>query len=175
MCLVLDLKTHNKEGTMQKYLGVKIVEAKPMILGDYNNLKGWAIPSDEDPTTEGYIVTYPDGYVSWCPKKQFEEANRPITGLSFGYAIEAAKVGHRIARAGWNGKDMWVSYSPGYQKLETENIWTPHIKKVSEENGGNVTILPYFNLKTADNKILCGWLASQSDMLADDWSILNEA
>lgn len=156
----------------KKYIGVKLVEAKPMTLGAYNHHRGWNIPIDEDPLADGYLVMYPDGYVSWCPKLQFEEANRLRIGLTFGEAVEAAKRGARISRDGWNGKGMWVSYSPGHPDLKTDLIWTPHIKTVAEDNGGSVVILPYFNMKTADNKIQPGWLASQSDMLADDWCIL---
>jgi len=61
---------------MKKYIGIKIVEAKEMTRGDYNKYRGWDIPENEDPTDKGYLVKYPDGYESWCPRKQFEEANR---------------------------------------------------------------------------------------------------
>lgn len=60
---------------MEKYIGVKIVEAAPFTRGDYNNYKGWTIPEDENPADEGYLVRYPDRYESWCPKKQFDDAN----------------------------------------------------------------------------------------------------
>jgi hypothetical protein len=157
---------------MKKFIGVKVVEAEPMKLGEYNIHRGWTIPPDENPETDGYLVKYPDGYISWCPKGQFEEANRLANGMTFGHAIEAAKKGSKIARAGWNGKGMWVSHSPGHAGLKAEDIWTPNVKEVAIANGGDIDILPYFNMKTADNKIQCGWLASQSDMLADDWMIV---
>lgn len=50
------------------------VDAKPMTRGEYNKKRGWELPANENPNDEGYIVSYPDGYVSWCPKKQFEDA-----------------------------------------------------------------------------------------------------
>ena len=59
---------------MVEYIGTKIVKAKPMKLGDYNNYRGWTIPEDEDPEREGYLVKYLDDYVSWSPKEIFEEA-----------------------------------------------------------------------------------------------------
>ena len=59
----------------KNYIGVKIVKAKFMTRGDYNKFKGWTIPADENPADEGYLVRYPDGYISWCPHKQFEEAH----------------------------------------------------------------------------------------------------
>ena len=59
---------------MEEYIGTKIIKAEPMNLGDYNNYRGWTIPEDEDPEREGYLVKYPDDYVSWSPKEIFEEA-----------------------------------------------------------------------------------------------------
>ena len=63
---------------MQKYIGVKKVEAEPMTRGDYNSFKGWTIPDNENPNDEGYLVKYSDDYISWSPKKQFEEAYREV-------------------------------------------------------------------------------------------------
>lgn len=59
---------------MQKYIGVKRIEARPMTRGDYNTYRGWQIPADEDPADEGYLVKYRDGYESWSSKEVFEEA-----------------------------------------------------------------------------------------------------
>ena len=63
---------------MKSYVGTKIIQAKPMNLGDYNKYRGWTIP-DEDPDREGYLVKYSDDYESWSPKEAFEIAYRPIT------------------------------------------------------------------------------------------------
>ena len=63
---------------MKKYIGTKQIEAKPMTRGDYNAYRGWTIPENENPNDAGYIVKYSDNYVSWSPKKQFEEAYREI-------------------------------------------------------------------------------------------------
>lgn len=61
---------------LKHYIGVKEIDAKTMTLGDYNEYKGNKMPPEDDPTTEGYFVVYPDGYKSWSPKQQFEEAYR---------------------------------------------------------------------------------------------------
>ena len=61
---------------MKDYIGVKVVAAEPMSRGEYNEYRGWEIPSDENPEDEGYHIRYTDGYESWCPKKQFDEAYR---------------------------------------------------------------------------------------------------
>lgn len=64
---------------MEKYIGCKIIRGTPMTLGDYNKKRGWKIPENEDPLREGYLVTYPDNYLSWSPKEAFESAYRKIT------------------------------------------------------------------------------------------------
>ena len=45
-----------------------------MNLGEYNNMRGWSIPDDEDPNLDGYLVKYSDEYISWSPKEVFERA-----------------------------------------------------------------------------------------------------
>ena len=57
---------------MKKYIRCHLVEATPMTRGAYNKKRGWTIPENEDPKDKGYLVKYPDGYISWCPKAQFE-------------------------------------------------------------------------------------------------------
>ncbi|BDU82507.1 Gp49 family protein [Clostridium perfringens] len=63
---------------MQSYISTKLVKAKPMTRGEYNKFRGWDIPKNENPDDEGYLIQYPDGYISWCPKKQFEEFNLKV-------------------------------------------------------------------------------------------------
>ena len=81
-----------------KYVRIHQVDAEPMTRGDYNKFRGWMILEDENPADAGYKVTYPDGYVSWCPKAQFEEDCRLCDGMTFGMAIEAMKRGKKVAR-----------------------------------------------------------------------------
>ena len=59
---------------MKKYIGTKLIEAKPMTLGEYNKYRGWTIPPDENPDDPGYLVKYPDSYVTWSPKNVFDSA-----------------------------------------------------------------------------------------------------
>jgi hypothetical protein len=154
----------------QDYYGTKRLSATPMTRGEYNQYRGWTIPADENPDDEGYIVMYSDGYVSWSPRKQFDEAYRPVTGMSFGHALEAMKAGKRVARAGWNGKDMRICKGEGNPSLPASAFWNPHTRAFAEAQPGQVAeVLPYIIMKTAGGEILMGWLASQSDMLAEDW------
>jgi hypothetical protein len=161
---------------MKQFIGVKFVSATKMPLGDYNKHRGWEIPADEDPAAEGYLVVYPDGYQSWCPKEQFELANRECNAMSFGHAIEAAKQGKKIARAGWNGKNMFVVlmpelYLPPYNTTDTaRKVNDRTAKHIGEDTP--LDSQPYFTMFTATGQWQPGWLASQADMLSDDWGIV---
>lgn len=76
------------------------------------------------------------------------------SGLSFGEAIAALKCGKRVSRSGWNGKGMWLAL------------------QVPDAN--SKMSLPYIYMKTADDKQV-PWLASQTDVLADDWAVFGQA
>ena len=158
----------------KQYNRCHIVEATPMTRGDYNKYRGWEIPANENPTDEGYHVVYPDGYESWCPKAQFEAAGRPIDGMTFGQAIEAMKRGKKVARRGWNGKGMWlcIPFCDGPKDIAATDIWGKPNAEYAEQNGGTVKVTPYVTMKAADGTIVMGWLASQTDMLSDDWVIV---
>jgi hypothetical protein len=168
---------------MQRYIGTKIINAEPMNRQKYNDFRGWTLPEDEDGMDEGYLVEYLDGgkpntdkfegYVSWSPKEQFEKAYRQSDNLSFGLALEALKDGKRIARAGWNGKDMWLSLSCGEtREVSSSGFWSQNNREYADSLGGAATVLPCITMKVATGEILMGWLASQSDMLGEDWVIL---
>lgn len=142
------------------------------------------------PEDLGYYVRYKDGYESWSPTHAFEDgyalANitaseapvpKRVVNLTFGQAIEALKSGDRVAREGWNSKDMWIVLMTG-MKLPPYNDQTTE-RKVNDRTAkwiGRDTpleTLPYLAMWTADKKWLPGWLASQTDMLAEDWQILD--
>lgn len=91
---------------------------------------------------------------------------------SFGWALDAMKRGEKVCRSGWNGKGMWISISRGSSEpLDAEHFWNPHAKQAAIDNGGSMIVLPLIIMKTATDEILMGWLASQTDMLAEDWEI----
>ncbi len=92
---------------------------------------------------------------------------------NFGQAIEALKQGKRVSRSGWNGKGMWLAIQEGCPAVRGENLASIHARTFALENGGTIDLLPAIFMKTADDKILTGWLASQTDMLAEDWCILD--
>lgn len=154
------------------YIGTKMIQAKPMNRLEYNKYRGWDIPKDENPTDEGYLVKYEDGYESWSPKEVFEKAYRESYGLTFGIALELLKKGEKVARIGWNGKGMFLVLTEG-SEVTTENmrneVTREYYKSVNEDK---VKICGHIDMKAADGSMVIGWLASQTDMLAEDWVIV---
>ena len=165
---------------MTTYIGTKQIKAQQMTRAEYNAYRGWQLPENENGEDAGYLVEYLDGgkandsrhagYISWSPKEQFEAAYRPTTGMSFGLAIEALKKGMKVARAGWNGKGMWLVLVPGTQKANLKP-GTPYAEAIGAES---CEILPHIDMWTVNAEcrraMLPGWVASQTDMLADDWT-----
>ena len=149
---------------MQKYIGTKIIEAVPAIRkGGKVYEEGWPIPKSMDPTENGYKVRYPDGYESWSPKGVFEEAYRPTDCMSFGLAIEAMKKGKKVARRGWNGKNQHIELATRISYMTAEGVFV----NVEHEAIGNKAIA-----FCGTSGVQMGWLASQADMLADDWEVV---
>ena len=148
---------------MKQYIGTKIIKAEPAYRVDGKVfVKANIVPSGVH-IEDGYKVVYPDGYESWSPKDVFEAAYRATDGMSFGLAIEAAKMGKKIARAGWNGKNQYVELASciSYKNSAGE------IVNVEHDAIGNKALA-----FVGTSGVQMGWLASQSDMLADDWKIV---
>ena len=91
--------------------------------------------------------------------------------MTFGEALEALKNGKKVARDGWNGKGMFLFLLPASDGIPTRVIHDPALRKVIEAEVGGETFdaLGSIRMFTADKKILTGWLASQTDMLSEDW------
>jgi len=164
---------------MQKYIGTKQIKAEQMTLGDYNEYRSWDIPKDEDPLREGYLVKYSDGYESWSPKEVFKAAYRLCDNMTFGLAIEALKSGHKVARVGWNGKNMFL-FLVKESIIHEDQARSGVAKCIADENLNKripsedklIHVCSHIDMRSADRKCVVGWLASQTDMLAEDWSIV---
>jgi len=170
---------------MRRYIGTKIVHATSMTRGEYNKYRGWELPANEDPADDGYLVEYEDGgkpndarhtgYISWSPADVFERSYRPTQGMTFGQAIEALKAGKHVARKGWNGKSMYLWLKPA-AVVKSDWCHDPLLKRLADDNGGEILALGTICMRTHDGTgrraVLTGWLASQSDMLLEDWEIL---
>ena len=86
----------------------------------------------------------------------------PADTYSFGDAINFLKAGKKVARKGWNGKDMFLFLATGIEFHTKADL------SCVSDLEGDLT-LPAVVMKTADDHFCVGWLASQTDMLADDW------
>ena len=96
------------------------------------------------------------------------------TSMTFGEALEAMKAGKKVARTGWNGKGMFIYLTTGTivpavsMKPETANhLFGDRLLECDE----TVCINSHIDMKSADGTIVIGWLASQTDMLAEDWIV----
>ncbi|MDE7422782.1 MAG: DUF2829 domain-containing protein [Lachnospiraceae bacterium] len=127
---------------MRAYIGTKIIMAEPQ----------------KKEGKEGYKVVYKDGYTSWSPKDVFEEAYHVTNNMTFGEALEALKKDRRVSREGWNGKGMY--------------LFLAHGEDIQSCTGINEKCVDVICMKTAQDTVVFGWLASQTDMLAEDWVIV---
>ena len=170
------------------YIGTKTLKAVALTLGEYNTLQGWQLPADQEPNTAGYLVEYLDGgkpnhkdyegYISWSPKDVFEASYKANGSLSFGDALLSLKAGRKVSRTGWNGKGMWLAFVKPYNDA-VKSVGVPcfsyRVFELPEGANGepkkSPKLLPYIAMKTVGDELV-PWLASQTDVLAEDWVIL---
>lgn len=183
---------------MQEYFVTERVKARPMTWGQYNEHLGVRPALNENPYEDGYLVSYRAGNdlenstrserTTWLTKERFEETYRETECLGpeavnlrrdkmdFGQAIGAMKLGCKVAREGWNGKGMWVALQDGSNIAQNKARGgaAMHRRAELEENreASLIKILPHIDMRAADGSIVVGWLASQTDMLAEDWMIV---
>lgn len=162
------------------YIGTKSVLATPMSRAEYCDYRGWQLPENEDPNEPVYLVEYTDGgkpnderhqgYITMSPKEVFDNAYRQNGALTFGDALMALKQGYKVCRSGWNGKGMFLALVKG---IDADYFINSRVFGTGGDGNSEkqMPILDAIYMKTADNKLV-PWLASQTDMLAEDWLIL---
>lgn len=91
--------------------------------------------------------------------------------MDFGKAIKALKEGKKVARTGWNGKGMFLWLKPA-GVVNSEWCKDPVLKSIADGNGGQIEALGTICMFTAQKTIVSGWVASQADMLSEDWVIV---
>ena len=160
---------------MNQYIRTEVVKAEPMTYEEA--YKNGLVPENayikEYNDTPGYHIIYIDGNRSWKPKNVFDEEFGVVEGMTFGQAIQALKAGFKVARKGWNGKGMFLWLKPA-ATVKAEWCKDPMLKGLAEANGGEIEALGTICMFTAQKQILSGWLASQTDMLSEDWVIVSE-
>ena len=157
-----------------KYIRMHKVDAEPMKFGEFKDKypKSGGANVERGADDDGYVIFYRGGeYVSWCPKKEFEDVSRPCDGMTFGEAVEAMKRGAKVSRLGWNGKGMYIWVMPGSTVRDCNQITDPHLAVIDKAEG-EIRFLGSIRMRTATGDVLTGWLASQTDMLAEDWAVV---
>jgi len=91
-----------------------------------------------------------------------------MKGYNFGEALALLKAGHRVARESWNGKGMWLFLNPGLTSFGCDDM-----QEMSGLRQDEIEELPYICMVTVDKKIV-PWLASQTDLLVEDWVVLTD-
>lgn len=103
-------------------------------------------------------------------------------GETFGFevALHLLKFGLKVARKGWNGKQMWIALTPGSVIPNTAARVgaAQHLAQEHEANRGvsrleAIIIQPHIDMRAADGSLVPGWLCSQTDMLAEDWVVVS--
>lgn len=94
--------------------------------------------------------------------------------MNFGQAIEALKQGKKVARRGWNGKDMFLYMTEG-TTVHFNDLRGNAAKFITEQTTSlsDACISSHIDMKATDGTVVVGWLASQTDMLAEDWHIVD--
>ncbi len=88
--------------------------------------------------------------------------------MDFSQALVQLKAGERVCRSGWNGKDMFVYLVDGSRF----KVNRPPLLGIFPE-GTEINYLPHIDMKTVDGSCV-PWLANQTDIMADDWEIMND-
>jgi len=94
----------------------------------------------------------------------------------FGAALRGLKAGSRATRSAWGGgaTQPWLALScDGTRRVPAAGFWSPHNRALAEKLGGHATVLPCITLKTREGHVQMGWTPTQTDMLAEDWVVLD--
>lgn len=132
-----------RQAPLQRYIGLKMVDARPGPEPVKNMIERTGSAVGEP--LAGYEIIYPDGYRSWSPADVFNDAYRGVIAATFSIALEGMKRGQVWARGGWNGKNMWVGIQQNRQLAQD-----------------------LFVMQNVDQELVA-WVASQTDLAADDW------
>lgn len=137
---------------MLKQMSLTLTEITRICVGFRNGTSvGWNLPRNSNLTQ---------------PPSRAKETTMEKETFNFGKALELLKEGKKVCRSGWNGKGMFLTLQEG--SIVKGNMMRN--KPAKDFYGdGEVKICPHIDMKAADGSYVVGWLASQTDMLADDW------
>ena len=159
---------------MEAYRKKAIQEMRPYVPGE--DLKGILVSPEETPGLGGMIaVSSTNPLDKWyIPKEFFNENYEKVktSGMTFGEALHELKAGRRVARKGWNGKNMFLYLVKGTTvpvNLLRGNCARAIAEKCNSLPSAEQDIGGHIDMIAVDGSVVVGWLASQTDMLAEDW------
>ncbi len=93
--------------------------------------------------------------------------------MDFGEAIKSLKAGKKVTRKGWNGKGMFIYLVKGSEirAMDLKNEALKNVGYAKQSPEEKVCVNAHIDMKAADGSIVVGWLASQTDILAEDWEM----
>ena len=110
--------------------------------------------------------------MGYALKERLTAEARGDINHDIGWAVRQAKQGLRVTRRGWNAPGQWVTFSGGAENLPADRFWAPANRAYAEENGGSASVFPAMTLKNAQGAIVMGWVPSVTDLLMQDWEIV---
>ena len=124
-------------------------------------------------------IDYTLGFImreDWILADDVAVENLNIRTFTFGEAIRKLKAGQKVARKGWNGKGMYLYLVHGFS-VDKENLRNEASIHLPTDDGamhgtGVANFLSHIDMRTATGDVCIGWLASQTDMLAEDWVVV---
>lgn len=139
---------HNQDGKLINHdengYERPIKQLHPIVLTVWLTADSWQVVEDDVPSVDTPV---------------------PVPDFSFSVALDYIKQGKKVARKGWNGKGMFLFLADDIEFSTAADL------SCVKDLEGDLTAQSIV-LKTADDKFVVGWLASQTDMLADDWNIV---
>jgi hypothetical protein len=131
-------------------------------------LTGPELPPDCVPRAGDYLA-FQGSAALLFPKEAFERAFLLAGKMCFSRALQRAKIGERIARAGW---DAWVCIADGHPALEAGHFWNQHSRALAASNADGCAPVHAYFIYATNGQIQMGWTPTQLDMLADDWHVV---
>jgi len=149
----------------KKYMRKGLSEMRPYVQGE--DISHVSVADVDTPSVGGMIARNPKNHDDqWYVAAEYFADNLTEIIPNFEFALIQLKQGKRVARSGWNGKGMFLFLVQG----STFQVNRAPLNQFYEE-GTEVNYHAHIDMRTADGTIV-PWLASQTDMLAEDWEVV---